>query len=824
MQVIIMAGGEGSRLRPLTCDRPKPMVPLVNKPVMEHTVDLLKNNGWTDIGVTLQYMPQNIMHYFGDGTEFGTNMKYFIEESPLGTAGSVKNASGFLKETFLVISGDALTDFDLEQALAFHRQNGSWATLILKQVNIPLEYGVVITSKNGGITRFLEKPGWGEVFSDTVNTGIYILEPQVLDYIPDKTKFDFSKDLFPLLMKERKPMYGFLSDGYWCDIGSLEQYQQANIDILLGRAVISGVKEQKIRDDIWFGENVQISREAQVTAPVIIGSNTVIEKGAVVGPFTVIGPNCRIGRLASIKRSILWDGATVGSNAQVKGAVLCSQVNIKERGSAFEGAVLGDRVTVENMATVRPSVKIWPDKTVGKETVVKDNVVWGQFSTKNVFGVAGISGLTNVEILPEKAARVGAAFGAAFGPGHKILVSFDGAPGNKMVKLALASGLQSVGCQVIDIGQVPVTVHRFGIRQTGAKGGIHVEVGSSERNTVIRLFDHRGVPISRNMERKIESNLQREDFPRAEPAKVGDVKKLPGIHDRYIDELLRYTNVEALRRRQPKIVYLTRNGTLDNILQPTMERLGCRVVYTAPNPMQTGEAGELLHQLREKVLRERADLGVLLDPNGESLHLLDELGREFGKENYPALMAAVLLNGYDARKVAVPVTVPGLVERIAQQINGQVLRTKSSPQQYLDELLKEELVREQQRMPQHLVAFDGVAGLVSLMNFLSVSNMQLSTFLDSLPKAYNTKKSINCNWEDKGKVMRALIQEHADRDVELIDGIKIFDQKGWALVLPDIEEPLYHVYSEGTDFEAAESLADFYIDKIKKLTEGKEGI
>ncbi|TEB04672.1 D-glycero-alpha-D-manno-heptose 1-phosphate guanylyltransferase [Pelotomaculum schinkii] len=222
MKAIIMAGGEGSRLRPLTCGRPKPMVPVLNRPIMSHIVALLNEHGFTNIGVTLQYQPEVIKDYFGNGAEYGVNLRYFVEESPLGTAGSVKNAGGFLDQTFLVISGDALTDLELSKALEFHRKQGAMATLVLTRVECPLEYGVVITSDNGRITQFLEKPGWGEVFSDTVNTGIYVLEPEALDYFAPGEKFDFSKDLFPLLLREKKPLFGLVLPGYWCDVGTLK--------------------------------------------------------------------------------------------------------------------------------------------------------------------------------------------------------------------------------------------------------------------------------------------------------------------------------------------------------------------------------------------------------------------------------------------------------------------------------------------------------------------------------------------------------------------------------------------------------------------------
>jgi mannose-1-phosphate guanylyltransferase/phosphomannomutase len=220
MKAIIMAGGEGSRLRPLTCARPKPMVPIVNRPCMEHIVSLLRSQEIREIGVTLQYLPEEIRNYFGDGKDFGVNLHYYIEDVPLGTAGSVENAASFLDETFIVISGDAVTDCSLQEAVAFHKERGALVTIVLTEVTCPLEYGVVITTKEGRITRFLEKSGWEEVFSDQVNTGIYILEPEVLDYIEANQQVDFSKDVFPKLLAMGKDMYAIVIKGkYWCDIG-----------------------------------------------------------------------------------------------------------------------------------------------------------------------------------------------------------------------------------------------------------------------------------------------------------------------------------------------------------------------------------------------------------------------------------------------------------------------------------------------------------------------------------------------------------------------------------------------------------------------------
>src|SRR5271155_4599495 len=221
MKAVIMAGGEGTRLRPLTSNQPKPMLPMANRPMMEHVITLLRQHGFEEIVVTVAFMANALRTYFGDGSEFGVRRVYAPESPPLGTAGSVRNARDELDERFLVLSGDVLTDIDLAQVVDFHDARGGLATLALKAVENPLEFGIVITRDDGSIERFLEKPTWGQVFSDTINTGIYVLEPEIFDFIPDGRPVDFSEEVFPAVLDAGRPLFGAVTDGYWEDVGTL---------------------------------------------------------------------------------------------------------------------------------------------------------------------------------------------------------------------------------------------------------------------------------------------------------------------------------------------------------------------------------------------------------------------------------------------------------------------------------------------------------------------------------------------------------------------------------------------------------------------------
>src|SRR5579872_2230653 len=287
MKAVVMAGGEGTRLRPLTSNQPKPMVPIVGKPCMEHILELLRDHGFEDVVITVAFLPQAIRSYFGDGESLGLNIEYSVEESPLGTAGSVRLASDRLDDTFLVISGDALCDIDLGKNVEFHREKGAAVTIGLKSVENPLEFGIVVTDDEGRVERFLEKPSWGQVFSDTINTGIYVLEPEVLRHVPTDRPFDFSKELFPLLLEMGRPIYGYVCEGYWQDIGNLDQYRQANFDALDGKVDLN-ISGLKIRGDVWLGEGVEIDDVEGVEGPAFVGNYTTISPDASEGPYSVL--------------------------------------------------------------------------------------------------------------------------------------------------------------------------------------------------------------------------------------------------------------------------------------------------------------------------------------------------------------------------------------------------------------------------------------------------------------------------------------------------------------------------------------------------------
>src|SRR5215218_10454509 len=329
MKAVVMAGGEGTRLRPLTSNQPKAMVPIVGKPCMEHIVELLRDHGFEDVIVTVAFLPQAIRSYFGDGETLGLKMEYSVEETPLGTAGSVRLAADKLDDTFLVISGDALCDFDLTKLVEFHKEREAAVTIGLKSVENPLEFGIVVTDEDGRVERFLEKPSWGQVFSDTINTGIYVLEPEVLRHVPSDRPYDFSKELFPLLLEMGRPIYGYVVDGYWQDIGNLDQYRQANFDALDAkvRLNVSGVR---LRGNVWIGEGTDIHDVEEIEGPAFIGNHCRIARDASIGPYTVLSNGVTLRERARTVRTIVDAATHIGRSALIEGAIVGRACDIRD--------------------------------------------------------------------------------------------------------------------------------------------------------------------------------------------------------------------------------------------------------------------------------------------------------------------------------------------------------------------------------------------------------------------------------------------------------------------------------------------------------------
>ena len=375
VKAVIMAGGKGTRLRPLTSNQPKPMISIVNKPCMEHIVNLLKRHGFEEIVTTLGFMPEAIEDYFGDGSDWGVEIEHSIEEEPAGTAGSVKLAEDKLTERFIVVSGDALTDADLSKAVEFHEKNGAEATLVLQEVDDPSEFGIVVVDDDGRVERFLEKPDPEEVFSYTANTGIYVLEPGILKDIPADEEYDFADDLFPKLLDEGRSVYGYVTEKpYWEDIGNIDQYLDAQRAVLRGEVKGIEIPGSEVRvDGAFVGKDTKVGEE-KLEAPAVIGDHVKVANGARVGPDTVLGPNVIVESGAKVVGSTVAEGSVIGEDAELDGALVGRSCKVGKKARLLDDSALGDNVEVGEGATVEAEVAVFPDKSVEDGTTVSEDM------------------------------------------------------------------------------------------------------------------------------------------------------------------------------------------------------------------------------------------------------------------------------------------------------------------------------------------------------------------------------------------------------------------------------------------------------------------
>jgi mannose-1-phosphate guanylyltransferase / phosphomannomutase len=823
MKAVVMAGGEGSRLRPLTIGRPKPMVPLVSKPVMGHILDLVKRQGITEVIVTLHFMPEAIQSYFGDGSQLGMDLHYAIEETPLGTAGSVKNAEEYLDEPFLIISGDAVTDINLQQVIASHQEKGAEATLTLYRVPNPLEYGVIITDADGRITQFLEKPSWGEVISDTVNTGIYVIEPSVLELIKVGVPTDWSKDVFPQLLAEGRPLYGFVAGGSWTDIGDIGEYMRANADVLHHRVQTEELGKH-IGGEVWVGEGVEIAPDAQLYGPIYLGDEVKIKGGVIIHGPTSIRDYTIVDNRVHIDRSIIWRNCYIGEGAEIRGAIIGRQCTVKSKAVLFEGVVLGDNSIVGEAAVIHTNVKIWPDKEIEPGAIVKASIIWGARGRRVLFGRFGVTGVVNVDLTPEFAARLGAAFAATLPKGSTVTVNRDPHRSPRMIKRAIISGLPSAGIEASDLRSVPIPVARYYTKVTHAAGGVHVRLSPFDQRVVdIRFFDGQGQNLSKNAERSIERTFFREDFRRVYLDDIGNISYAPAVAETYIEGFLKVVNVEAIRAAKFRIVVDYAYAPTSEVLPQIMTRLGVEVVPLASNV--DGEKMSLTLPAFEKELTEltlitgvlETSLGVRLDVGGEKIFPVDQHGHYVPELIASAAMAALALRASPGGTLVVPVHLPSLFEELAARHGGQVLRCKVDPHDLMSMSTREGVILAADGsgnfvFPQFHAAIDGLMATVKLLEFLATQNTTLAEVVAGLPAFHVNHLPVSCPWEAKGTVMRLLNQEYKDRRAELIDGIKIMlGERNWVLVLPDPDFPRFHIYAEAQSDDEAQELVDRYV-------------
>ncbi|MFJ6700844.1 sugar phosphate nucleotidyltransferase [Streptomyces sp. NPDC091272] len=830
MKAVVMAGGEGSRLRPMTSDLPKPLLPVADRPIMEHVLRLLKRHGLAETVVTVQFLASLVQEQFGDGTQLGMSLSYAKEDTPLGTAGSVKNAEAQLDgEPFVVISGDALTDIDLSDLIRFHREKGALVTVCLTRVPEPVEFGITIVGDDGRVERFLEKPTWGQVFSDTVNTGIYVMEPEVLDFVAAGRPADWSGDIFPRLLEEGHDVYGYVAEGYWEDVGTHASYMKAQADVLDGR-VATDPAGFETSPGVFVAESARVHPSAVIEGPVVIGPHAQVGAGARLGRHTVVGRHAVVDQGATLERAVVHPHAYVGPQAALRGCVVGRNSSLRRGTRVAEGAVIGTGCVLEDESSVAGDVLVYPGKTIEYGTTVNDSLIWESRATKSLFGGRGVRGVLNQQITPDLAVRLAGAFATTLPRGARVAVARDHGAAAQVLLPAMMSALRSAGVDVRDLGHVPLPLVRRATA-AGLDGGIVVTTtpGGPESVDIVFLDPH-GVDLSQTTQRGLERVFGRREYRRVLAGEMGRLSSLPTSLEEYAEQLVEHIDVTGVAESRPKVVIDAACGSAALTLPSVLGLLGIEAL-TVNNALTPASCTETraerraaLHTLGHLVSVSGAAFGVRFDPTGERMSLVDEQGHIVEDDTALLLLVQLITAESQGGRIAAPVTASRLVESAAAVHGGQVRRVPTAPGELTRAAAAGDLVFAGDGegafvLPEFSPYPDGVAAFARLTGLLARSSAALSSLVDPLPRAHVRHRELPTAWRAKGQVMRTVVEAAGRRRIDTTDGVRVVEDDGrWALVLPDASAPVTRLWAEGPDPATADALLDEWCAAVHELT------
>ena len=828
MKAVVMAGGEGTRLRPMTSSMPKPLLPVANRPIMEHVLRLLRQHGLSEVVVTVQFLASLVRNYFGDGEELGMVLHYANEEVPLGTAGSVKNAEDLLSgDSFVVISGDALTDIDLSALIAYHKEKGALVTVCLTRVQDPVEFGITITDDEGRVERFLEKPTWGQVFSDTVNTGIYVMEPEVFDYVPAGKSVDWSSEVFPQLLAEGKPVYGYVAEGYWEDVGTHESYVKAQADVLTGK-VNTEIDAFETAPGVFVAEGAEIDPAAVLKGPCLIGAYAKIEAGVELREHTVIGSNVVVKSGAFLHRAVVHNNVYIGPQANLRGCVIGKNTDIMRAVRVEDGVVVGDECLIEEESVLSGGVRVYPFKTVEAGAVVHSDVIWEQRSSRSLFGPRGISGVMNVEITPELAVRLAGAYATTLKKGDMVTCARDGSRAARALKRAVIAALTSSAINVRDLESVPTPVARLQTAH-GAAGGVVIRTTPGVPDSVdIAFLDSTGADLSPNAQRKLDRVYSRGEYRRAFPGEIGDLGTPSRIFESYVQELLARVDTSGISEAQMKIVVDVGGGAAGHVLPSLLGRLGVDA-YTVnlgideAHPTESpGERHTALRRLGALVASSEAAFGVRFDPVGERIWLVDDTGARIDEDRALLVLLDLVAAEKGGGKIALPVTTTRVAERVAGFHGVGITWVSTAPDQLTKACSERETIfggdaRGGFVVPEFHSALDGIATFTRLLGLVSRTHLTLSQIDSRIPRAHVRRMDVPTPWAAKGMVMRTVVEAAEGREIDTTDGVRIVEADGrWTLVLPDPAEAVTHLWAEAPEPEAADRLLGEWAEVVER--------
>ena len=838
MKAVAVAGGEGTRLRPLTLQRAKPMVPLVNRPVLVHMVRQLHRYGVTELQLTLRYMASLVQNYFQTHQFDGLDIGYHIEEFPQGTAGSLKQVARHWEEPFLVVSGDGLTDMDFRALYQKHVATGADVTIALQRVDEAREYGVVLTDRDNWVHDFVEKPRPSEQQSNRVNTGMYVLNPNVLDLIPDNQEFDFSRDLFPALLQQNRRIYGHVTAGYWCDVGNTDAYMRATQDILNGKVKLFDPLGTEHAPGIWVGRDVSIHPTAQLTGPIFLGTEVQVHAHAVIRGPSVIRPNTIVDSHAQVEESVIWRNSYLGPNSRVRGAIVCRQCSVRAHSHVSEGCVVGDGGILEQGTILMPHVKLWPHKRIARGSTIRESIVWGRQGRQELFRGFTISGQTNLDLTSETAAKIGVALGSNLPKDTNVAVNSDTHVASGMIKRAIISGLPGAGVNTLDLGNVAMPVLRHFVRGNSSIGaGVHVRVNPDDphpQSLNVQILEADGSNLGKQMEQRIQSIFFQEDLRRVGMEDIGTINDAHDFVEAYVEDFLTKVFADQLQTVPFKLVVDYSNGMAADVMSTILERLQIEVIplnslLREDTPfMDKDRISQRLGELAAIVKAVNAHVGVMLDVTGELVRVVDDQGMVLTPYQTDALFLDLALFNHPRSRVVYPDNMPAPYMAIAHSHEAEIVACKSDMHNLMTAAASGNVLvalngRGHFIFPFFHPAPDPMMASVKLLEYLAIRREPISHIMAVMPAINHRRVLAPVPWTQRGRVMNRLYENYQAERVDSLEGLKISTgMNEWVQVQPSAVHPALEIALEAPTRSRAQTLQTRFQGEVRRLVDQEE--
>ncbi len=824
MKAIVLAGGFGTRIQPLTNSMPKPMLPILNRPMMEHIIIKLRDDlGIKDIAVLLYFKPEIIKDYFRDGKDFGVNITYFKPDDDYGTAGAVGFAREFLDETFIIVSGDLVTDFNFPQIADFHKKKNSKLTIALTPVENPLQFGVVIANEENKIEKFLEKPSWGEVFSDTINTGIYLIEPEILDYIPIESNFDFAQDLFPLLMKEGIDLWGCPIEGYWRDVGNPQSYREVYQDIFNGEIKLPFKGERKEFENgiAYIDEGTTLPELIRINGLVVLGKNITI-KGGVSLDNVVVGDNSYLGEHVELDNCTIWNDTQIEYKSVISKAVICNNNKFGKNVKAKHGLIIAENCEVGDKASFEKDVIVWTDKTIDKSAVISNNIIWGGKYKSSIFQAGSVIGSTNIELSCEMATKLAEAFGSTIKKNSKIYISRDYHKSSRMLKRAFLGGMLSTGINVIDLEIIPSNVMRHSLAKFDEiYAGVHLRQSLVNPNdTEIIFYTSEGLTIDTNFTKSIERIFFRENFRRVTYTDIGDIEQPSDLTEDYIKDVQNTIDTNLFKKSKLKVAVDIMFGSTASIYPRIANSLAIDNII-----LNAYKDDKKLSNLSETIITSQEnmsivvksmglDCGFLIYPNGQRMQTIANGGERI--DDYILLLVVLELLNKTAKektKVFLPAWAPDFVE----YENLDIVQNKFA--NFKASELQEYICIADTDGGFSFTEFglnkDAIYASFKVLELLKKADTTFSEIVTQIPSFAYRGENIHCQSKFKGKMMRKFMEDAKGKKYSNIDGVKIWlDDNSWILMVPDEYSDFLNIYIQANNETQLQAIFDEYNNKI----------